>query len=267
MQSAGRNAGDGGGWSAFRQTRLMHAFFFTPGPPNLHEVTQKRQLVWRAHGKRMGTREHMLEAERRWAAEKVRGRGRRQGKRGRRGPKWRLRARGGGRAGLCHLGLSRQFLPAHTNAARKQPCQLADVARRVSMRPAQALWQPRAVGSLEGAARAHPAQQNHSPFNQLRLHSPQSFALHASQEPHRAVFADLAAAVLCGFAGPAASSPSSVGSTSCALACSSALRLSCFAGDTPLCLESTVCQNSSNSRSVIRWLHSRLRDSIRPSCV
>ena len=209
----------------------------------------------------------MLEAERRWAAEKVRGRGRRQGKRGRRGPKWRLRARGGGRAGLCHLGLSRQFLPAHTNAARKQPCQLADVARRVSMRPAQALWQPRAVGSLEGAAQAHPAQQNHSPFNQLRLHSPQSFALHASQEPHRAVFADLAAAVLCGFAGPAASSPSSVGSTSCALACSSALRLSCFAGDRPLCLESTVCQNSSNSRSVISWLRSRLRDSIVASAV
>ena len=141
------------------------------------------------------------------------------------------------------------------------------VARRVSMRPAQALWQPRAVGSLEGAARAHPAQQNHSPFNQLRLHSPQSFALHASQEPHRAVFADLAAAVLCGFAGPAASSPSSVGSTSCALACSSALRLSCFAGDRPLCLESTVCQNSSNSRSVISWLRSRLRDSIVASAV
>lgn len=172
----------------------------------------------------------------------------------------------GGRAGLCHLGLSRQFLPAHTNAARKQPCQLADVARRVSMRPAQAIWQPRAVGSLEGATQARPAQQNHSLFNQRQLHSPQSFALHASQEPHRAVLADLAAAVL-DEAALLCTSSSSVGSASCALACSSALRLSCFAGDTPLCLESTVCQNSSNSRSVIRWLHSRLRDSIRPSCV
>lgn len=176
------------------------------------------------------------------------------------------RARGGGGQGSVTL-VCRGSSCLRTNAARKQPCQLADVARRVSMRPAQALWQPRAVGSLEGAARAHPAQQNHSPFNQLRLHSPQSFALHASQEPHRAVFADLAAAVLCGFAGPAASSPSSVGSTSCALACSSALRLSCFAGDRPLCLESTVCQNSSNSRSVISWLRSRLRDSIVASAV
>jgi len=134
------------------------------------------------------------------------------------------------------------------------------------MRPAQAIWQPRAVGSLEGATQARPAQQNHSLFNQRQLHSPQSFALHASQEPHRAVLADLAAAVL-DEAALLCTSSSSVGSASCALACSSALRLSCFAGDTPLCLESTVCQNSSNSRSVIRWLHSRLRDSIRPSCV
>ena len=74
--------------------------------------------------------------------------------------------------------------------------------------------------------------------------------------------ADLAAALLCGFAGGATSSSSSVASTSSALACSSALRLSTFAGDRPLCLESTFCQNSSNSRSVINWLHSRLRDSM-----
>ena len=74
--------------------------------------------------------------------------------------------------------------------------------------------------------------------------------------------ADLAAALLCAFAGGATSSSSSVGSTSSALACSSALRLSTFAGDRPLCLESTFCQNSSNSRSVINWLHSRLRDSM-----
>ena len=131
------------------------------------------------------------------------------------------------------------------------------------MRPAQALVQPRAVGSLEGATQAHAATQNRPLFNQLALHSPQSFALHASQEPHRAALvADLAAALLCGFAGGATSSSSSVASTSSALACSSALRLSTFAGDRPLCLESTFCQNSSNSRSVINWLHSRLRDSM-----
>ena len=150
--------------------------------------------------------------------------------------------------------------------AQKHPCELADDARRVSMRPAQAIWQPRAVGSLEGATQARPAQQNHSLFNQRQLHSPQSFALHASQEPHRAVLADLAAAVL-DEAALLCTSSSSVGSASCALACSSALRLSCFAGDTPLCLESTVCQNSSNSRSVISWLRSRLRDSIVASAV
>ena len=130
------------------------------------------------------------------------------------------------------------------------------------VRPAQALGQPRAVGTLEGATQAHAATQNRTLLNQLALHSPQSFALHASQEPHRAALADLAAALLCGFAGGATSSSSSVASTSSSLACSSALRLSTFAGDRPLCLESTFCQNSSNSRSVINWLHSRLRDSM-----
>ena len=172
------------------------------------------------------------------------------------------RRRGGprGRGGACHLGLSRQFLPAH-NASTRSSCQLAD-ARRVSVRPAQALVQPRAVGPLEGATQAHAATQNRRLLNQLALHSPQSFALHASQEPHRAALADLAAALLCGFAGGATTSSSSVASTSSALACSSALRLSTFAGDRPLCLESTFCQNSSNSRSVINWLHSRLRDSM-----
>ena len=208
----------------------------------------------------------MLEAERRWATEKVRRRGRRWGRRSWRGPT----RRRGGHMGEAGRALSPWFVEAVLACARtqaqKHTCELADDARRVSMRPAQAIWQPRAVGPLKGATQARPAQQNHSLFNQRQLHSPQSFALHASQEPHRAVLADLAAAVL-DEAALLCTSSSSVGSASCALACSSALRLSCFAGDTPLCLESTVCQNSSNSRSVIRWLHSRLRDSIRPSCV
>lgn len=193
-------------------------------------------------------------------------------RRGNGGPRSRCCGRGGVRprrrrggpmgagGGPCHLGLSRQFLPAH-NASTRSSCQLAD-ARRVCVRPAQALGQPREVGPLEGATQAHAATQNRTLLNQLALHSPQSFALHASQEPHRAALADLAAALLCGFAGGATSSSSSVASTSSALACSSALRLSTFAGDRPLCLESTFCQNSSNSRSVINWLHSRLRDSM-----
>ena len=163
----------------------------------------------------------------------------------------------GGRVTLVYLDSS----CLRRTQAQGSSCQLAD-ARRVSVRPAQALGQPKAVGSLEGATQAHAATQNHRLLNQLFLHSPQSFALHASHEPHRAALADLAAALLCGFAGGATSSSSSVGSTSSALACSSALRLSTFAGDRPLCLESTFCQNSSNSRSVINWLHSRLRDSM-----
>ena len=55
MQSAGRNAGDGG-WSAFRQTRLIHAFFFTPGPPNLHEVAQMSAWCGVLTGNAAGTR-------------------------------------------------------------------------------------------------------------------------------------------------------------------------------------------------------------------
>ena len=130
------------------------------------------------------------------------------------------------------------------------------------MRTAQALLQPRAVESLEEETQARAVHRHRSLLNQRCLHSPQSFALHASQEPHRAVFADLAAAVVCGFAGPALSS-SALGSASCSLGSSSALRPNCFPGDRRLCLlESTFCQNSSNSRSVISWLHSRLRDSI-----
>jgi len=175
------------------------------------------------------------------------------------------RAHGAGGEGF-HLGLSRQFLPAHTQR-EKQAGELEDDVRRVCAVCPGAMAAE--VGRASGKGNPTPptpppAQQTHTLLNQLWLHSPQSFALHASQEPHRAVFADFAAAVLCGFAGPATPSSSSVGSTTCAcaLACSSALRLSCFAGDRPLCLESTVCQNSSNSRSVISWLHSRLRDSI-----
>lgn len=115
--------------------------------------SRRRQLGWRAHGKRMGTREHMLEAERRWAAEKVRRRGRRWGRRGWRADAEAGRAHGGGGEGpvtlVCRgsscLRRNAKHRNIHVSSQMTQGDGLCGQPRRYGSRGQWGLWkgQPR----------------------------------------------------------------------------------------------------------------------------
>ena len=126
----------------------MHAFFFTPGPPNLHEVTQTSARVacsreTQGHTRSTCWRQSGGGPRRRCGGEGGDGGGGAgEGRRGGREGTW------GRRGGPCHLGLSRQFLPAHERKHRNthvssqmtQGVCLCGLPRRYGSRGQWGLW-------------------------------------------------------------------------------------------------------------------------------
>mmetsp|Transcript_65897 Transcript_65897/g.158926 ORF Transcript_65897/g.158926 Transcript_65897/m.158926 type:complete len:201 (-) Transcript_65897:253-855(-) len=125
----------------------MHAFFFTPGPPNLHEVTQTSARVACSRETHGHTRAHA-------GGRAAVGRGKGAAERAAMGEAGVEGRRGGGegpwgrRGGPCHLGLSRQFLPAHerkqgnihVSSQMTQGVCLCGLPRRYGSRGQWGLW-------------------------------------------------------------------------------------------------------------------------------